>query len=478
MKDRLAPPAGVRAFWDWLTGSRRKRAPVGHRTLAGAELRALRNMLRESFAGIGGETAVRGRLASTLELYSELGDEGRKAFMKLLIDDFGADEAAIGRAIETYRATTEPRARRRAESQLRHALASPRVRILRHFNLLPEGVKFLVDLRADVHRYIRQSPELEVLDEELFALFSSWFDVGNLELRRISWHSPAVLLEKLITYEAVHEIRSWSDLRNRMDSDRRCYAFFHPRMPEEPLIFVEIALVTEMASNVHALLDEAAPRTDPQAAQAAIFYSISNTQPGLRGVSFGDFLIKRVVEQLSSELPKLKTFATLSPVPGFRKWLEARLKAKDASLFGPEEAITLMGGPGDPYDGLLRFMERELAKDERTATMIAPVVKHLVARYLVEEKEAGRPLDPVARFHLGNGARLERINSGADTSPKGESQSFGLMVNYVYDLGDVERNHEEYVKRHRVVCSGAVERLAREAQGMVESGTVTPVTSP
>ncbi len=467
MKDRSTPqsPTGVRAFWDWLTGSRRRRAPVGHRTLAGVELRALRNMLRESFAGIGGETAVRGRLASTLELYSELGDEGRKAFMKLLIDDFGADEAAIGRAIETYRATTEPRARRRAEAQLRHALASPRVRILRHFNLLPEGVKFLVDLRADVHRYIRQSPELEVIDEELFALFSSWFDVGNLELRRISWHSPAALLEKLIAYEAVHEIRSWSDLRNRMDSDRRCYAFFHPRMPEEPLIFVEIALVAAIASNIQTLLDESAPPMDPQAAQAAIFYSISNTQPGLRGVSFGDFLIKRVVEQLTSELPKLKTFATLSPIPGFRKWLDARLKAKDASLFGPEEAAKLARSAGvdDPFDGLVHLMERELDKhDDQATTTLAPVVTHLAARYLVEEKEQDRPLDPVARFHLGNGARLERINWLADTSPRGLRQSVGVMVNYLYKLGDIESNHEAYARKGRVTISDAVKRNLRK----------------
>lgn len=466
MKDRLTPlsPAGVRAFWDWLTGSRRKRAPVGHRTLAGAELRALRTMLRESFEGIGGETAVRGRLASILVLYAELGDEGRKAFVKLLIDDFGADEAAIRRAIATYTVTTEPRARRRAESELRHALASPRVRILRHFNLLPEGVKFLVALRADVHRYIRQLPEFEVIDEELYALFSSWFDVGNLELRRISWQSPAALLEKLITYEAVHEIRSWSDLRNRMDSDRRCYAFFHPRMPEEPLIFVEIALVAAMASGVHILLDESVPPMDPQAAQAAIFYSISNTQPGLRGVSFGDFLIKRVVEQLSSEFPKLKTFATLSPIPGFRKWLDARLKAKDASLFGPEEAAQLArtAGAADAFEGLGLLLERELDKDAETATAIAPVVTHLAARYLVEEKEEERPLDPVARFHLGNGARLERINWLADTSPRGLRQSFGVMVNYLYKLGDIEANHEAYARKGRVAISDAVKRNLRK----------------
>jgi malonyl-CoA decarboxylase len=465
MKDRQTPlsAAGVRAFWNWLTGSRRKSAAVGHRTLVGAELRSLRNMLRESYEAVGGETAVRARLASILGLYVELGDEGRKAFMKLLIDEFGADEQTIARAIATYQATTEPRARRRAESQLRHALASPRVRILRQFNLLPDGVQFLVDLRADVHRYLRQVPELEVIDEELFALFSSWFDVGNLELRRISWHSPAALLEKLIAYEAVHEIRSWSDLRNRMDADRRCYAFFHPRMAEEPLIFVEIALVADMASNVHALLDEAAPRMDPQAAQAAVFYSISSTQPGLRGVSFGDFLIKRVVEQLTSELPKLRIFATLSPVPGFRKWLEARLKAKDGSLFGPEEAARLARRASvvDPFEGLLRLMERELDKETETAATLAPVVTHLAARYLVEEKEADRPLDPVARFHLGNGARVERINWLADTSPRGMRQSLGVMVNYLYKLGDIESNHEAYARKGRVTISEGVKRSLR-----------------
>jgi malonyl-CoA decarboxylase len=466
MKDRLTPlsPAGVRAFWDWLTGIRRKPAAVGHRTLAGAELRSLRKMLRESYEGIGGEIAVQGRLASILGLYAELGDEGREAFMKLLIEDFGADEMAIARAIRTYTATTEPRARRRAESQLRQALASPRVRILRQFNRLPNGVKFLVDLRADVHRYLRQAPELEVIDEELYALFSSWFDVGNLELRRISWQSPAALLEKLIAYEAVHEIRSWSDLRNRMDADRRCYAFFHPRMPEEPLIFVEIALVADMASNVHALLDEAAPRMDPQAAQAAVFYSISNTQPGLRGVSFGDFLIKRVVEQLTSDLPKLKVFATLSPVPGFRKWLEARLKARDASLFGPEEAAKLAHSAGvvDPFDGLALLLEREIDKNGETAATLEPVVTQLAARYLVEEKEEERPIDPVARFHLGNGARLERINWLADTSPRGLRQSVGVMVNYLYKLGDIEANHEAYARKGRVTISDAVKRSLRK----------------
>jgi malonyl-CoA decarboxylase len=235
-------------------------------------------------------------------------------------------------------------------------------------------------------------------------------------------------------------------------------------MPEEPLIFVEIALVAAMASNVHTLLDESAPAIDPQTAQAAIFYSISSTQPGLRGVPFGDFLIKRVVEQLTVEFPKLKTFATLSPVPGFRKWLDARLKAKDASLFGPEEAtrVARSAGVDDAFDGLLHLMERELDKDDQAASAVAPVVTHLAARYLVEEKEQDRPLDPVARFHLGNGARLERLNWMADTSPRGLRQSVGVMVSYLYKLEDIEANREAYARKGRIAISDAMKRSLRK----------------
>jgi malonyl-CoA decarboxylase len=283
-----------------------------------------------------------------------------------------------------------------------------------------------------------------------------------VELRRIGWNSPAALLEKLIAYEAVHEIRSWTDLRNRLDSDRRCYAFFHPRMPEEPLIFVEIALTREMASNVHTLLDETAPQTDPHAAQAAVFYSISNTQPGLRGVSFGGFLIKRVVDELCAEFPKLKTFATLSPVPGFRRWLDARLGARDASLFGAEEAgqLAAAGGAQDAFAGMANLLAGDLAAIAE-APAAAGTLSRLVARYLVEAKEGDRPLDPVARFHLGNGARLERVNWRADTSARGLKQSAGIMVNYLYEIAEIEPNHEAYAREGRVAVSNAVRRLLR-----------------
>jgi malonyl-CoA decarboxylase len=399
--------------------------------------------------------------------YQGLTDAGRTRLLKVLADEFGPDEQAVAHAIQDYLRTPPGPGRRNAESRLRLALGSPRIRILKQFNLLPDGVKFLVDLRTDLLRYASDAPELEVVDEELYSLLGSWFDVGNLELTRISWASPAVLLEKLIAYEAVHEIRGWGDLRNRLDSDRRCYAFFHPRMPGEPLIFVEIALTRSMAANVQALLDESAPILEPLAAQAAIFYSISNSQSGLRGVSFGGFLIKRVVEQLLVEFPKLKTFATLSPVPGFRRWLEGEIKARRPDLLVKSDAdrVCRVAITTDPYEALGDLLKRDLADDPEATLTLEPLLTHLCARYLVEvqEGEAGRaqPVDPVARFHLGNGARLERINWRSDTSPRGMKQSCGVMVNYLYKLDEIEDNHEAYAREGRVVMSGSVKRLLK-----------------
>jgi malonyl-CoA decarboxylase len=235
-------------------------------------------------------------------------------------------------------------------------------------------------------------------------------------------------------------------------------------MPDEPLIFVEIALVKEMADNVHQLLDEEAPPFDPQAAQAAIFYSISNTQVGLKGVSFGGFLIKRVVEELMGDFPRLKTFATLSPVPGFRKWLDARVAAKDASLFGRHERDRLCheAGAKEPCEALAQLMLRGFAADAQPPESVRPTLMHLCARYLVEEKHEDGPLDPVARFHLGNGARLERVNWLADTSPRGIKQAAGLMVNYLYKLDEIEDNHEAYAREGKVAIGDAVKRLLRK----------------
>jgi malonyl-CoA decarboxylase len=456
---------GVRAFWSWLTsvGRAKERQPM-----SGAELKLARTTFRDCLEGKGGEASARRRVETLVSLYRSLNDDGRSRLLGLLAEEFGPEELAVNGAIQAYLDAGPGPSRRQAESQLRLALGSPRIRILKQFNLLHDGVKFLVDLRADVIRNLRARPGLAVLDEELSSLFSSWFDIGNLELKRISWSSPAMLLEKLIAYEAVHEIQSWRDLRNRLDSDRRCYAFFHPRMPDEPLIFVEIALVKDMADNIHHLLDEEAPAFDPDAAQAAIFYSISNTQVGLKGVSFGGFLIKRVVEELLAEFPKLKIFATLSPVPGFRKWLDRRVAAKDPTLFGRHEREKLCheADAKDPCDALGQLMLRGFVAEAQPPESVRSTLMHLCARYLAEEKEgegdAARPLDPVARFHLGNGARLERINWLADTSPRGVKQAGGLMVNYLYKLDDIEENHEAFAREGRVAMSDGVKRLLRK----------------
>jgi malonyl-CoA decarboxylase len=458
-------PGPVRGFWGWLT---RAGQPRDRQPMSGGELRLARQTFRECLDGKGGEVSARNRVATLASLYRGLNDEGRKSYLGLLAEEFGPDQATVNRAIQSYLDARSDDERRPAESQLRLALGSPRIRIVKQFNLLHDGVKFLVDVRADLLRYLRERPELALLDDELASLFGSWFDIGNLEMHRISWSSPAALLEKLIAYEAVHEIQSWRDLRNRLDSDRRCYAFFHPRMPDEPLIFVEVALVKDMADSIHTLLDEEAPAFDPQAAQGAIFYSISNTQGGLKGVSFGGFLIKRVVEELMGDFPRLKTFATLSPVPGFRKWLDARVAAKDAGLFGRHERERLCqeAGAKDPCDALAQLMLRGFAADAHPPDSVRPTLLHLCARYLAEEKEgegeAARPLDAVARFHLGNGARLERVNWLADTTPRGIKQAAGVMVNYLYKLDEIETNHEAYAQEGRVVVSDAVKRLLRK----------------
>ncbi len=451
----------VRSLLHWFRSARMAGA---ERPRSSADIPRLRATLREVLAGIGGEVSARQRVVSLAQQYRALDDDGRQDFLSLLATEFGPDETGVNRAIQAYLSEDDEPGRRRAEQALRLALGSPRIKIMKQFNLLPDGVKFLVDLRADVLRYRPELPELEWLDDELFSLFGSWFDVGFLELRRISWNSPAALLEKLIHYEAVHEIRSWSDLRHRLDSDRRCYAFFHPRMPEEPLVFVEVALVKGLAANVQELLDESAPAGDPEHATTAVFYSISNTQAGLRGVSFGGFLIKRVVEQLRSELPRLRQFATLSPLPGFRRWLDARLTIRDETLFTrPErERLATAAGDRDPFEalrGLLAASEWHERPEVRDA--LEPALTRLAARYLVTEKEAGRPLDSVARFHLGNGARLERVNWMADTSPRGLRQSAGVMVNYLYKLEDIESNHEAFARDGEVVVSNAVLRLLR-----------------
>ncbi len=418
----------------------------------------LRQQMRGCLDGKGGEVAARARAADLGRTYLSLDREGRERFLRLLAEEFDLDRGAVDRCCSALIAASGAAERWAAEKALREVLEPPRITLLRQFNALPEGVKFLVDRRADVMDLARGELAMRRLEEDLRRLLANWFDIGFLELRRITWEAPAALLEKLMAYEAVHEIRGWNDLKNRLEADRRCFAFFHPRMPDEPLIFVEVALVKGIAGNVHALLDEAAPVGDPESADTAIFYSISNCQHGLAGISFGDFLIKRVVAALAAELPRLKVFATLSPVTGFRNWLD---HGDAANLLLPAEQAALEAAGIGERSFADVFSRADWHQDPGIANAVREPLLRLCARYLLRERTpSGRPLDPVAHFHLSNGARIERLNWQGDVSARGLNQSAGIMVNYLYRLADIEENHEAYKSEGRIAAAPAVKSLA------------------
>ena len=322
--------------------------------LSDDDLDRVRRQIESCLAGRGGEVSARRRAAVLGQSYLSLSGTGRERFLRLLASDYGIDQVAMRDLAGSVVNAADGDALNAAEDTLRRALVAPRVRLLTQFNALPEGVKFLVDMRADLMRLGNSDPVLASVERDLKDLLVAWFDVGFLELRRIGWGAPVHLLEKLMAYEAVHEIRSWDDLKNRLDSDRRCYAFFHPRMPDEPLIFIEVALVNGIAGNIQALLDERAPADDPAAADSAIFYSISNAQRGLAGVNFGDFLIKRVVDDIVRNLPNVRTFSTLSPIPGFRIWLDKRLEAGEVELTDEERGALAQALAVEPLDVDLR----------------------------------------------------------------------------------------------------------------------------
>ncbi|WP_455372304.1 malonyl-CoA decarboxylase [Limibacillus halophilus] len=437
--------------------------------------RALKRFMRDCLEARGGEVSARLQAAELGQVYLEADEEGRRRFLEVLAEDFGVDEDRVAKAVVAFSAAKDAETRLEAEQKLRRALVPDRRRLLTKFNALNQGVKFLVDLRADLLPLTRSAPSLKGLDADLKDLLEHWFDFGFLDLRPITWNSPASLLEKLIAYEAVHEIRSWDDLRNRLDSDRRCYALFHPRMPDEPLAFVEVALVVGIAGSVQALLDEDAPLADPAQADTAIFYSISNTQKGLTGISFGEYLIKGAVQRLSAEHPKLKTFATLSPVPGFLRWVEDVEDARLAAIMSEEEqgGLRALAGVDRPAEALrLILAKADWANDETTRQALKGPVIRLAAHYFEQRRGDGQPIDPVARFHLRNGARLERINWMGDRSAKGLKQSAGVMVNYRYDPDSIEANHEAYVKDGEIVVSADVakqQRAARPPEGSLFS---------
>ena len=383
--------------------------------------------------------------------YQELTSEERQQFLTLLADEFGPAPDAIATAIENWESVRDTGARIDAQRQLRRALRPPYRRLFTQFHAVPDRAKFLVDLRADLLAIVSRSPQLQALDDALVFVLRSFFDFGFLKLEQITWNSSAALLEKLVAYEAVHAIRSLEDLRNRLDSDRRCYALFHPSMPGEPLAFVEVALVGGLANSIQGLLDEKAPVGDPHAADTAIFYSISSPQRGLRGISFGEYLIRGAARRLRQDLPQLETFATLSPIPGFRVWLENRL-ARDGDDFVPRN---------DPVRKRLQEIleDRESLRNAGSEAALASTLEKLCARYFHATRADGTPIDPVARFHLRNGARIEAIHAHADTSHKGLRQSLGLMVNYRYVPETLESNQATYETEQAIHAAAAVRSL-------------------
>ncbi|MEO3471777.1 malonyl-CoA decarboxylase [Roseomonas sp. CAU 1739] len=440
---------------------------------AGGEVGDVAARLRDALDARGGEVSARNRAASLAEAYRTLDEAGRLDFLRALAS-FDSDPAAVSRAMEAVGAAADAAERAVATARLRRALEPPRIRLLTAFAAIPDGVKFLVDMRAELIARRDGDKLLQALETDLKALLAGWFDIGFLELRRIDWRSPALQLERLVEYEAVHRIRGWRDLKNRLKADRRCYAFFHPRMPDEPLIFVEVALVQGMSASVQGLLDQKAPSIDPTIADTAVFYSINNCQRGLDGISFGNFLIKRVVGLLADEFRNLKTFCTLSPIPGFRRWLDAVLSAEESPLAEEErKALRSIAEllpetvPADATeDAILRALiaRRGVLRVEEAQRALEPILTRLCARYLAKEEAPGRPgraRDPVAHFHLSNGARTERLNWRADTSENGHRQSVGMMVNYLYDPERIEDNHELYMGEGRRAVSTGLRKLAR-----------------
>ncbi|WP_044561814.1 malonyl-CoA decarboxylase [Azospirillum sp. B4] len=385
-----------------------------------------------------------------LDQWDALDEAGRRTFLLDLAYRFGPDPIKLDKAIDAYRAA--PGAA--TALALHTAAEARRQELFRRLNLAPGGTEAVVRMREALFKVMAgaqgvEKAGLEAVDADLSHLLASWFNRGFLVLRHIDWTTPANILEKIIRYEAVHTIRDWNDLRRRLaPSDRRCFAFFHPQLLDDPLIFVEVALAPDIPASIDALLAEDRAPMAAEDATTAVFYSISNCQEGLRGVSFGNFLIKQVVEDLRGELPNLRTFVTLSPVPGFAGWLAKERKDEGSAVLPPADKAILaaLDQPG-------------WHQDPGTAATVSPVLLQAAAHYFLKAKgRGGKPVDPVARFHLGNGARLERLNFLGDLSAKGLAQAYGLMVNYLYKLDDIEINHERYADRGEVVAASAVRR--------------------
>jgi malonyl-CoA decarboxylase len=381
-----------------------------------------------------------------LARYEDLTIGPRIAFFEALATTFGHDRDRIDAAIKDWQSS--PSADHAAE--LHHSTEPRRLELFRRLNLAPGGTAALVRMREQLLDAMDRRDDLREIDSDFVHLFSSWFNRGFLVLRRIDWSTPALILEKIIRYEAVHEIRDWDDLRRRINPpDRRCYAFFHPALVDEPLIFVEVALTREIPAAIAPILSDRRGEVDPERATTATFYSITNCQRGLAGVSFGHFLIKQVVEELSRELNRVTKFVTLSPAPNFAEWLK-RERANPASPALDEDDRAVLA----TLDGANWWRD-----PESTEKLREPLLRAAAYYYVRARNRRGLPMDSVARFHLGNGARLERLDWPADTSERALQQSYGLMVNYLYDLGYIEKNHEAYAQQHAIAAASAVTKL-------------------
>jgi malonyl-CoA decarboxylase len=391
-----------------------------------------------------GEASGTAMAREVLDRYHHLDPSNRLAFFETLARKFGPDREKLAQAIESWRAQPSD-----ADAGDLHFASEPRRQeLIRRLNRAPGGTSELVAMRADLLHLINGHRDLAALDRDVAHLLSSWFNRGFLVLRRIDWSTPANILEQIIRYEAVHEIRDWDDLRRRIDPvDRRCYAFFHPALVDEPLIFVEVALTESIPGAIAPLLAEDRRPVPIERARTAVFYSISNTQRGLGGISFGSFLIKQVVEELRRELPKLDTFITLSPVPGFMSWLK---QTEDVPV--SDEDRTLLENLDKP----------DWFENAELTAQLRGVLEPLAAYYFLKARTAkGRLIDSVARFHIGNGARLEKIDWLGDLSPKGLRESAGIMVNYLYRLDDIEKNHEAYANQGEIAASSTVKKLLK-----------------
>ena len=396
-----------------------------------------------------GEATGTALARKVLQAYLSLDVSEKYEFFVMLRQEFDIDKSEVRRIATTFVETD-------ADSDLAALLAlaePPRQELFRRLNMAPDGTKALIEMRGSLLSMLSEHPDLRPVDQDFRHLFSSWFNRGFLQLKTIDWNSPAVVLEKLIENESVHEMQGWDDLRRRLADDRRCFAFFHSALPNEPLVFVEVALVRGLATEIAPIINGPVQDESTMPWDTAIFYSINNCLKGLVGVSFGNFLIKQVVIELQRDCPELTVFSTLSPVPRFRRWLEAML-TKNTSELGLNE---------DEIDAI----KAVAAIDWEQATHLESVLTHCIAYYLTHAKRNIYPLDPVARFHLRNGARLDRINWMGDTSAERIQESYGFLVNYVYESADIVGNHENYIKNATVVTSDEVIRQAKQ-KGVLE----------